>query len=75
MSDITTISATQRERVGKGSARAARRAGAVPAVIYGDRRNLWASYLKPVRLPKSFTSRVFSAAFLTSLSTARKTRF
>lgn len=38
MSDIATISATQRERVGKGSARAARRAGMVPAVIYGDKK-------------------------------------
>jgi large subunit ribosomal protein L25 len=38
MSDITTISADQRERVGKGSARAARRAGLVPAVIYGDKK-------------------------------------
>ncbi|MDC3314093.1 50S ribosomal protein L25/general stress protein Ctc [Alphaproteobacteria bacterium] len=38
MSDITTISAEQRERVGKGSARAARRAGLVPAVIYGDKK-------------------------------------
>ncbi|MEC8643139.1 MAG: 50S ribosomal protein L25/general stress protein Ctc [Pseudomonadota bacterium] len=39
MSDITTISASERERVGKGSARAARRAGLVPAVIYGDRKD------------------------------------
>ena len=39
MSDITTISADQRERVGKGSARAARRAGKVPAVIYGDKKD------------------------------------
>jgi large subunit ribosomal protein L25 len=38
MSDITTISAEHRERVGKGSARAARRAGLVPAVIYGDKK-------------------------------------
>ena len=37
MSDMTTISASERERVGKGSARAARRAGLVPAVIYGDK--------------------------------------
>ena len=37
MSDNTTISAEQRERVGKGSARAVRRAGRVPAVIYGDK--------------------------------------
>ena len=38
MSDNTTISAEQRDRVGKGSARAARRAGLVPAVIYGDKK-------------------------------------
>ena len=38
MSDKTTISAEQRERVGKGSARAVRRAGRVPAVIYGDKK-------------------------------------
>ena len=39
MSDITTIGASERERVGKGSARAARRAGLVPAVIYGDKKD------------------------------------
>ena len=38
MSDITTISAEERSRVGKGSARAARRAGKIPAVIYGDKK-------------------------------------
>mgnify|MGYP001277504190 FL=1 len=38
MSEDTTISAEQRERVGKGSARAVRRAGRVPAVIYGDKK-------------------------------------
>ncbi|MDC1382510.1 50S ribosomal protein L25/general stress protein Ctc [Candidatus Puniceispirillum sp.] len=39
MSDNTTISAEKRERVGKGSARAVRRAGRVPAVIYGDKKD------------------------------------
>ncbi len=38
MSDYTNISAEQRERVGKGSARAVRRAGRVPAVIYGGKK-------------------------------------
>ena len=38
MSDITQIDATMRSRVGKGSARAARRAGKIPAVIYGDKK-------------------------------------
>jgi large subunit ribosomal protein L25 len=39
MSDNTTISAEKRDRVGKGSARAVRRAGRVPAVIYGDKKD------------------------------------
>ena len=36
MSQTRSISAESRDRAGKGSARAARRAGRVPAVIYGD---------------------------------------
>jgi large subunit ribosomal protein L25 len=35
MSDINVMQAELRERVGKGSARATRRAGRVPAVVYG----------------------------------------
>lgn len=35
MSEIETLSAELRERAGKGTARAARRAGRVPAVVYG----------------------------------------
>ena len=38
MSDISVLSASARDRVGKGSARAARREGLVPAVIYGDKK-------------------------------------
>ena len=36
MSDQLTLSAELRERAGKGASRALRRAGRVPAVIYGD---------------------------------------
>ena len=39
MSNISTLSARARDRVGKGSARAARREGLVPAVIYGDKKD------------------------------------
>lgn len=39
MSDVIELSAQTRDRVGKGSARAARRAGLVPAVIYGDKKD------------------------------------
>jgi len=39
MAEFETISAEVRERAGKGAARAARRAGRVPAVIYGDNKD------------------------------------
>ncbi len=38
MADMTTIPAALRTRVGKGAARAARRGGLVPALIYGGAR-------------------------------------
>ena len=38
MSDTLTLNASKRDRAGKGSARAARRSGEIPAVIYGDRK-------------------------------------
>ncbi|SDE69557.1 50S ribosomal protein L25/general stress protein Ctc [Kordiimonas lacus] len=38
MADVVTIVAEPRERVGKGASRASRRAGKVPAVIYGDNK-------------------------------------
>ena len=37
MAEVTTITAQVRERAGKGAARATRRAGRVPAVIYGNK--------------------------------------
>ncbi|MDH3335711.1 MAG: 50S ribosomal protein L25/general stress protein Ctc [Rhodospirillaceae bacterium] len=39
MADISTIRAEVRERAGKGAARATRRSGRVPAVIYGDKKD------------------------------------
>ena len=39
MAEIVALGAEKRTQAGKGSARAARRAGLVPAVIYGDRKN------------------------------------
>ena len=38
MATAVSLKATARERVGKGAARAERRAGRVPAVIYGDKK-------------------------------------
>ncbi len=39
MSEISKLSAEPRERAGKGAARAARRAGRVPGVIYGAKKD------------------------------------
>ena len=38
MSAVESVSAEARDRAGKGAARATRRAGRVPAVIYGDKK-------------------------------------
>ena len=38
MAETMKLSAIKRDRAGKGSARAARRDGLIPAVIYGDRK-------------------------------------
>ena len=38
MADLTQITASARELVGKGASRAARREGFIPAVIYGDKQ-------------------------------------
>jgi large subunit ribosomal protein L25 len=38
MTEVTTLAATLRDRAGKGAARATRRAGSVPAVIYGAKQ-------------------------------------
>jgi len=65
MSSVATIAATVRDRVGKGAARATRRSGLVPGVIYGDKQSpvaiaidprvIWAELNKP-----GFTTRLFS---------------
>jgi large subunit ribosomal protein L25 len=39
MADITVLTANARGKVGKGSAREARRQGNIPAVIYGDKKS------------------------------------
>ena len=39
MADVLVLNAKARERVGKGAARAARREGRVPGVIYGDKQD------------------------------------
>jgi large subunit ribosomal protein L25 len=54
MPDIITLAAEARDRVGKGAARATRRAGRVPAVIYGDKKEPVAISLDPKPLTRIF---------------------
>jgi large subunit ribosomal protein L25 len=66
MVDAVTIAAQPRERAGKGAARATRRAGRVPAVIYGEKQPPQLIDLDPKELTlqiqkagQSFFTRVF----------------
>lgn len=50
MTETTTFSAEARTRVGKGAARAARRAGTVPAVVYGANKDPLPVTINPMAL-------------------------
>ena len=47
MANVTVLDAALRDRVGKGAARAARRGGRLPAVLYGDKKDPLAITLDP----------------------------
>ena len=61
MSDQNVISAVMRDRAGKGAARATRRAGRVPAVIYGDKKDPVIVSLEPRELRKQLNTGNFFA--------------
>jgi large subunit ribosomal protein L25 len=61
MSDANVISAETRDRAGKGAARAVRRAGRVPAVIYGDTKDPVMISLEPRELRKQLDTGSFFA--------------
>ncbi len=61
MSDVVSLAAERRQRIGKGGARAARRAGRVPAIIYGDNKPPEAISLDPVELQKQLRGHGFFA--------------
>jgi large subunit ribosomal protein L25 len=63
MSEIIVLEAEVRDRAGKGAARATRRAGRIPAVIYGDKK-------EPVMIsldPKPFGRQLNRAGFFSHL--------
>ncbi len=59
MADILSLSAQLRDRVGKGAARAVRRAGLVPAVIYGGKETPLPVSLEPGPINKQIATGAF----------------
>ena len=64
MTDIT-FNAKLREKAGKGAARACRREGRVPAVIYGGKKDAISISLHPVELEKALDLRDFYKSVIT----------
>ncbi len=52
MSEVLTLAAEARDRVGKGASRAMRRQGRVPAVIYGEKKEPLSVHVEEKRLVK-----------------------
>jgi large subunit ribosomal protein L25 len=59
MTDSNVLGAELRDQVGKGAARATRRAGRVPAVVYGDKKDSLPVSLDPKELGKALHSGAF----------------
>ena len=64
MAEAYVLSAEKRERAGKGAARATRRAGRVPAVIYGDKKDSVMISVEPVELKKFIRTGGFFSTLL-----------
>jgi large subunit ribosomal protein L25 len=64
MPEITTLSAERRVRAGKGAARATRRAGRVPGIIYGGDQGPVPISLEPRELSRALAKRGFLATIV-----------
>lgn len=64
MPEILSLSAEARDRAGKGAARATRRAGRVPAVIYGDHKDPVLISLEPRELSRAVAKAGFFATLV-----------
>jgi large subunit ribosomal protein L25 len=64
MPEITTLSAEPRTSAGKGAARAARRAGRVPGIIYGDSKEPLPISVDPRQLSRALARRGFFATLV-----------
>ena len=59
MVDFKPLAAQTRDRAGKGAARAVRKAGFVPAVIYGDKKSPISISIEPIQLTKELETGAF----------------
>ena len=64
MPEIATLSAESRARAGKGAARATRRAGRVPGIVYGDNKEPVLISLEPRELSRALANRGFFATLV-----------
>jgi large subunit ribosomal protein L25 len=64
MPEIVSLSAEPRARVGKGAARATRRMGRVPAIIYGGKQDAVLISLEPRELSRAVAKRGFLATLV-----------
>src|ERR1700680_2895653 len=64
MPEIISLSAEARERAGKGAARAMRRMGRVPAIIYGDSKEPVQISLDPRELSRAIARPAFFATLV-----------
>ena len=64
MPEITTLSAEPRARAGKGAARATRRAGRIPGIIYGDNQEPVLISLEPREFSRALANRGFFATLI-----------
>jgi large subunit ribosomal protein L25 len=64
MPEIISLSAEARERAGKGAARATRRGGRVPGIIYGDGKDPLAISLEPRELSRAVSRPGFFATLV-----------
>jgi len=64
MPEITTLNAEPRAQAGKGAARAMRRAGRVPSIIYGENKEPVMISLEPRELSRALANRGFFATLI-----------
>ena len=64
MPEIMSLSAEPRERAGKGAARATRREGRVPAIVYGDKQEPLLVSLEPRELGRALARPGFFATLV-----------